>query len=85
MKFRKLLCDICKKKVRIAEAKYQKHRRLKIKVGKIIKGKKEIVLVMRDKEPIPKEYFYHHDVPIDEDPGDDVVELKWTVIKVVEK
>jgi hypothetical protein len=29
---RKLLCDICKKKVRKAEAKYQQGRRLEIKL-----------------------------------------------------
>ena len=31
IEIRKLLCDICKKKVRNAEAKYQKQRRLRIK------------------------------------------------------
>lgn len=33
IEIRKLLCDICKKKVRFVEAKYQKQRRLKIKVA----------------------------------------------------
>jgi len=32
MKFRKLLCDICAVKVRKAEAKYKRGRRLEIKL-----------------------------------------------------
>ena len=52
---------------------------------KQIRGKKEIVLVLRDSHPIPLDYFYHHDVPIDEDPTDEVVELKLSVIRVLKR
>jgi len=43
MKIRKLLCRICKQKVRMAEAAYQQIRRLRIKeVGKQTSGKVKI-------------------------------------------
>jgi len=34
--------------------------------------------------PIDKEYFYNHDVPIDRDTSDHVVELKLVTKKVIE-
>jgi hypothetical protein len=45
----------------------------------------EILLVLSSYDgPIEKDYFYHHDLPIDPHPSDKVVELKLTTIKVVE-
>lgn len=45
----------------------------------------EILLVLPSYDgPIEKDYFYHHDIPIDPLPSDHVVELKLTTLKVIE-
>ena len=42
-----------------------------------------ILLVLPSYDPISKEEFYGHDVPINEEPGDVVVELKLVVKKTI--
>jgi hypothetical protein len=44
----------------------------------------DILLVLSSCDgPISKEEFYHHDIPIDPHPSDQVVELKLKIEKVV--
>jgi hypothetical protein len=45
----------------------------------------DILLVLSSFDgPINKEYFYHHDIPIEPNPHDHVVELKLVTKKVIE-
>lgn len=48
MEIRKLLCPVCKEKVRMAEATYQQIRRLKIK--EVGKQKKETIKIKQNKK-----------------------------------
>ena len=60
-------------------------RRMRRKKWYGLKRGNDILLVLSSCDgPIEKEYFYHHDIPIDDDPRDQVVELKLTVLSIIE-